>query len=927
MIRFFAALVLFPVVAFAAQAPDSLVVTGPNNQQVPTCNLLVTAPGSAQSTLCASFLPSNQLVDVKRFGAKGDGQIASPVITLSGNTLLTVAPTFTQGDIGKAIVVAGGGVGPTSGPPVTITTATPGSGYTSVPTCAITDAGGGGASATCAALMVAQNVTLTTGGATCTNGTQTFLVSISTAGTNNGTPAQVTGTVAGGVLTGTLTITAPGLFTGIGGTTSVNIYGANCATPPTVSIDFGVGATQVTNWGNSLYSTTQTTAALSGGSPGTAATLGAVTIGAPIQPLVTTISNYTSPTQVTLAAAATTAINGVATQILWATNDGPAFQKAINAGQGIWIPAGFYWIGSALDPGRGPMSIRGEGINNTILAWDNGSSAVQNVGNWTQMFLNTAGSSTTPTGYIQMEDFQIRGLLDFGRFNFGAAALELNNYYELKLSRMKFLNIPFMAMQPESIKVYSVRDSVFENVLRDQARCRSCFDKTVIGNTFRHSGDDSVAFHQANYITAAGAIGEAAVVTGNTFEDTQGIDIIGARDIIVTGNICRRMKGRCLTITGSANEGQNQLYSINISNNQALDTLGASTPYQPGGGVFNLSFAGAGAPTGITNFVPGANNYPTTYFGKPWDYMSTVAVGSVGFAPAVRGINIHDNLVMRTLPSTISYSLWGYGQQLYAAGWISGPATDVTMLTTAGAAISANAPGTIIHHNDFMDTLYGITVNDTITVPTEATISITFNHFYNNYGGGINGFGTGTMGNVDIIGNDVDVDPYLSSPGRSGNHGGWSNAYASSKCINWGYTGPLTLAYNTFSDCYSIPTNTGWKIAKNTIKGQPSVSSTGQPTAWQSDAYGIGVYPAMAGDNFYIGYVATDPSAAPPANLGLGLSAHPVASAAAPTSGYHVINDMIWSTAPGTCTCQGWLALTTGSAWTSGTDYKVVPIQ
>lgn len=124
-----------------------------------------------------------------------------------------------------------------------------------------------------------------------------------------------------------------------------------------------------------------------------------------------------------------------------------------------------------------------------------------------------------------MADFHIRGLLDFGQTNVGSSTIELNNYAELKLSRMKFSQLPWMAMQPESIRLYSVTDSVFDSVMRDQARCRSCFSAFVTNNRFRHSDDDAVALHQANYIRGAGVIREGLHVENNELEDTAGIHI------------------------------------------------------------------------------------------------------------------------------------------------------------------------------------------------------------------------------------------------------------------------------------------------------------------------------------------------------------------------------------------------------------------
>ncbi len=56
-----AALVLLPVVAFGAPAPDSLLVTGPNNAQVPSTRILVTPSGGIQMTLGAALAATGGL--------------------------------------------------------------------------------------------------------------------------------------------------------------------------------------------------------------------------------------------------------------------------------------------------------------------------------------------------------------------------------------------------------------------------------------------------------------------------------------------------------------------------------------------------------------------------------------------------------------------------------------------------------------------------------------------------------------------------------------------------------------------------------------------------------------------------------------------------------------------------------------------------
>ena len=903
------------------------------NQTISIFNTWVAPLASGQSTVsgtCPSgdlFYNNSGVLGCQTppylVGAKGDGRIITPTASIAGSspTLTTTTSSFTSADVGKTIVVAHAGVAPTTGPVMAQPVVTPGSGYTSVPTCAFTDASSSGSSATCSALMTLQSATVVSGGATCTNGTFVFMASID----GTGTAAQITGTVSGGILSGVLTVTSPGLLTAFGTLSGASIYGANCATAPTVNLSYGVGAVQVTAEG-SAYSTTQTTGALSGGSPSVAATLGTTAIGAPIPPLVTTVSAFVSTTQVTLAATASTTISAAATQLLIATDDSAAFQAAINAGSGIKIPPGIYWIGSVLDPGSNDLTIAGSGMNNTILVFDNGTSTSQDSGAWYPLFKNTSGTAPNWKGSLEFEDFQIRGLLDFGRVNVGAASTELNNYLELRFDRMKWYQISWMAQQNESANRYSVIDSTFDTVMRDQARCRSCAQFTVKGSVFRHSDDDSVNDHQASYLNSPGQVRQSVVVEGNLFEDTDAVHILGARQTVVRGNTCRRAKIQCVSVSFSSNEGIDQMYGIDISDNIATDTL-AREFIGNASGVFQLQVEPPSAPAGATNFVPGAMIKGTGYIGRPYDFDLNNVVAGTQLAGPARGVSIHDNRVLRTLPATSSYAAWGYGQTLTNFGFYDLPVPDSSQRVGEGILASANFSELNIHDNDIQDVGYCIIFGDTVGIPETSSIHINNNHCFDTILGGISAYGSGSLRAFDFIGNDIDMDPYQMSAGRSGSTGAWTSGYSPASCFTNFYNAVVQMIGNTFSNCYSIGQNSTWRILHNNVRGAPYSGTTGQPNTWSGANQGLGVFPTFAGNMFFLNNVISNPSSGnTPSQWGSINNTHVSYAAAAPSSGYHVIGDIIWSSAPQTCTCLGWQALTTGSSWTHGTDYDIIPI-
>ena len=855
-------------------------------------------------------------------GAKGDGQITSPTVTIaSGSKTLTVSSSiFASTDVGKVLILAKAGITPVSGPLETIAVASSGAGYTSTPTCSISDSSGSGSGATCAAILAVKSVALNNGGAGCLNGSQIFLVAMD----GTGTPAQVTATVSGGAVTNVGSVSVPGVLTSLGASQANPGYGANCTTAPTFNLSYGVSAIQVTAAGAS-YSTTATTASLSGGSPTTSATLGSVYVGAPVPPLKTTIASYNSPTSVTLNDAASTAVSGT-DEIFWASNDFSAFQSAMSSGSGVSVSPGIYWIGGTLDPGVGSTTIQGSGMNNTILVFDNGTSVSQDNGNWTPLFKNTSGSASSPKGSLEFEDIQIRGLLDFGQVNVGASGVELNNYTAVAFDRVKFYQMPWMAMQNESIDEFSVFDSTFDSVMRDQARCRSCFSARIIGNKFVHSDDDSVAFHQANYLQGPGLEGEGVVVEGNDFEDTTGVHILGAREAVVRGNTFRRTKMWAVNLSWDSVEGIKQLRGMTIADNVADDVITRS-PVVAASCVFCVAVEAPSSPAGITSLLPGSAAYPNSRFAMPWSYDLNNVTNGTAFGPEARGLDIHDDTTMRTLPATANYSSWGFGKMLSNVGFIDPVVPDTALKPTAGISASVNVENLNIHHNSIHNVRRGISLNDNVAAPSQTSVSISFNSIYDAWEYGIVGFGSGGLSAFDLIGNQIDVDPYLVSPGRSGGHGGWASNYSLSSCFALSYSPMVRMSDNTFSDCYSLQTANNWVIHRNVVRGSVYSGTTGQPNTWSSANQGVGVFPANIADQFYIEPITADPTGNPPESYGVVAQTHVTSAPSAPTSGFHVVGDVVWSTAPASCSCTGWVILTTGTSWTAGTDYKVQPIQ
>lgn len=919
-LHFLAALVcLLPSLALAQDAaqPPGLRSGGLGDAS----NQSVTATDGSVSRFTRDL--AGDTINVRSFGAKGDGRRANAVVTIdAGSAALTVGSSlFSAADIGKVIAIPGAGVTPTTGPLVTTPVASAGAGYQSVPSVAYSGTGTG---AVGTVFMALQSASVAAGGAGCSNGTQTFTVM-----GGLGDLATVTGTVSGGALSGALTIVSGGDY----GTLPLNLTGAllsglGCTTLPTASLSFGVGRVSTAFADSSGYDGA-TTASLSGGSPNTAATLGTPTVSLAPRPLVAKITAVPSATQVTLDVAASTAVSGAMRQVFWATDDRAAIQKAIDVltatnRRVLYFPAGVYFkaygaatFGAPLDPGTSTsITFKGDGPEASVIVWDGGTAF--NAGGDGALFRQPFG---TAGAFLTFQDLQFRGFLDLGRVNVGGPAFYLNYFGGVSFDRSKFFQHPWMAMQIEGAGEYSVTNSVFDAVLRDQARCRTCSNVRIALNRFSRSDDDSVALHQSFYTTALGQGRRSLVVTGNIFEDTTGIAILGGREGTVTGNICRRAKIGCVRVLAGPSEAYSPTYAMTVANNQAFDTLGrapfSGSAYSP----FQVSVQTPRAGSGDANLYPGANNVSTGAVVSPYGTLDNNVTETTLPTPAAYGVSFINNRSMRTLPSVTAYSAWGFGLPMTSLGPMDFRVSEAVLRPTTGIDASANIVSLRMAGNDVLGARRCLTVSGDPVSPAFARHRVEGNTCFDTWEYGLfySGATTGLFPHVTIRGNEFVLDPYRMSPGRAA-FGSWVQNYGASVGIAMPTSyGPL-IQDNMFEELYQpIVGPFRPRLRDNAVKGQFL------SLAWSAANYGVGTVPSSGA-----GYdVLQTGSRGTTAISGfMGYSQPKISEATAmPTVGYWQPGDFVRNTNPANTAVYGWSRLTSGTANVSGTDWKTVPLQ
>lgn len=313
----------------ATQSAASVAITGGTITGADVSSASVKATGSTTArTLADRALDTINVLDLTGIKANTKTSTSPATMALGGNTLTLGSGVFTSADIGKFIVVAGAGPSSATGQLMSVPVTSAGS-YTVAPTTA-TVSGSPTTPASIQILTALQGPTINASGSgACTNGT--YVASV-TGGTFF-RQARVNVTVSGGNLT-SISLSDAGAYTVAPSLTGAVLSGLGSCTATANFSGLGVYKVLVMQPGAG-YALAGTTVSLSGGT-GTPATLGTPVVKPSQSSLASTITGYISPTQVTLADNAATAITNSTVGVWWGDDDAPAINAA-----GASLCAGF----------------------------------------------------------------------------------------------------------------------------------------------------------------------------------------------------------------------------------------------------------------------------------------------------------------------------------------------------------------------------------------------------------------------------------------------------------------------------------------------------------------------------------------------------------------------------------------------------------
>ncbi len=620
------------------------------------------------------------------------------------------------------------------------------------------------------------------------------------------------------------------------------------------------------------------------------------------------------------------------------TNDGPSLQAALDAatarprGAQVFLPPGTYRIDAsfALLRPRSNVVLRGSGRGRSVLLVDDSIGAIGG-----DCITNAlVGGSWLPLSDFHMRDLTVRGRADIDS-DVGAQMIRLFGT-NISVENCEFMYSRNMGLVISNSDQVTVRNCRVYRTVADGIAVWDSGNVIIEGNEVVAANDDAISAHCASLGTAP--LRSGIIIANNTITESQGIAVLGAKTVLITGNVLRRIMGTGMRIWApnvADPQGKTPQFALRITNNIIADVFRRSEPNPRTLVQFYIWVGG-----GVRN--PGTGDAPP---GEPAVGTGTVAplygTGSGAFyagdnsnpevaAPAGHWNEISGNMLVRTLPAVSAVSDWGYGAEgLWVgdngdgSGFYNGPIIEAR-LNTLGMLLGPALRNCRIADNTIQTTgAHGILFNTNtyVTVATQNLdydgLTIEGNRIVDVATAAIQGPNTGTH-RVLVRHNEIDGDPRFRAATR-GAGGTWSSATGVSGVVLNGCSG-FVVSDNAFRNVATAVRQVG--VVTNTITGN-TLHCDPATVGFSVSNRGVGtVEPGGAG---WLHVIETcDPA---DALFGRMRSATLVSAAAMPSAGTYVAGHFVAATAPSQANRQtllGWLRLTTGANHVAGTDWSAV---
>jgi hypothetical protein len=619
------------------------------------------------------------------------------------------------------------------------------------------------------------------------------------------------------------------------------------------------------------------------------------------------------------------------------TDDTAAINSAITAananGSGtVWFPDGVYRVivtsGAHITP-KSHVTLLGLGRGqSTILVDDSMGAGSSGIANF------VSGSFTA------LSDFHIKSLTVKGMretiATTGVHLINIQNGDDISVEDCELTQSRLFGVVISKSNHVAVTGNRVYHTNADGIAVWDDSDVLVSDNDIIGSNDDAISAHSAD--TTPAPVRSGISIVNNRITESQGISVLGAKNLLISGNVMRRMMsyGIVVDVSPFFTQGETAIIGVKITDNIISDVFArqedpprsmAKWYIRVGGGPL-VAGSGASAPgtpvpgTGVVTSLYGENSVGNFY-------TNNITSGGSTPGPGGYSIEVAGNQLIRSLPAVTSYSQWGYGSSLFtgdnATGSYSGPIPEAALnvpglilapalrnMRIADNIIQTTGPNAISFEKLPMPGLWHSGDLDGVMIENNKLIDFS--------GSGVNFDVDNSVQRVTVRNNEFDGDPRFRSADR-GAGGSWTafsgpTAFPVASVTN---ISGVVWSGNSFRNIVSLFTTaqTG-PVAGNILYAQPAV--VGASTSNK----GIGVIPNDGPD---YGFSIEDSD---PASATYGRIASPQLSAASamPTTGTYVTGHFVRNNAPTTgitgMTLFGWTRLTTGGGNVAGTDWQPI---
>jgi hypothetical protein len=580
---------------------------------------------------------------------------------------------------------------------------------------------------------------------------------------------------------------------------------------------------------------------------------------------------------------------------------------------------------SGIDPG-GLVKIVGDGMGRSVLQYNEGTDVAPR-----KLFYrndnNEGYDSTTLRDPLVFEDIEFRGTFSVSdTVDRGGQCIFLDSYKEIRFHRVKFKSISTFATDLHFNNRVVFDHCVWEDVARDGARSRDCFNVSVTNCTFARLGDDGVAYHTADY-NAADSYNvdngdprrNGLFVANNFFLDTKvGVAALGARVVDIHNN--QFLRGRETPIyitTATSAEGVHPQFGISVKDNLILDRADASS--------VSAIYIAAQAPVGAvatSSVIPGRPAVTTGTFVKPWDWIGSDAGDAADAFPPIADVMVTGNTIGRTLPTVSNYADWGYGYVGDTTVNYNPAITNAGLRWLVGINVAVGLR-VIVSGNNVAHCTDGIIVAIPAINPTSFGTMIQNNVIFDVIGRCIQHAGSSQRRSDALIsGNHINGD-YYREAANSNTDGTYDSGNTTPTGIDLGGNGACVVTKNVIQNVarpYAVTALSDSEWTENTLICDPVALGS------SASNKGIGNIPNPA-DGFRFIIADCDPTVA---TWGQLKNVCVESAAAQPSSGTYLRGQFVKNNAPTLAAGKvtiGWTRLTTGTAHVTNTDWAaaVVP--